>query len=102
MTLLLALLLALAPQATAPTQPAPVVQGDPVAVLSVTVLSRHPHDRAAFTQGLVWHDGALFESVGREGTSEVRRVDFATGRVLRRAAIPATQFGEGLAVLLTT
>lgn len=96
-TLILALLLALTPQAAPPPAPTPIVAADPVPIIPVTVIARHPHDRAAFTQGLVWHDGALFESVGREGVSEVRRVDLATGRVRARATIPAAQFGEGLA-----
>jgi glutamine cyclotransferase len=95
---ILALLLALAPQAATPPAPAPATQDAPIPVIPVTIVARHPHDRAAFTQGLVWHDGTLFESVGREGTSEVRRVDLATGRVTRRAPLPPTQFGEGLAV----
>lgn len=87
----LAALLALLLQATAPAPAADVP------VLPVTVVARHPHDRAAFTEGLLWADGALYESVGREGESEVRRTDLATGRVVRRARIPAAQFGEGLA-----
>ncbi len=66
-------------------------------VVPATVVGRFPHDRTAFTEGLIWHDGALFESVGREGESDVRRVRLADGRVIRRATIPATQFGEGLA-----
>lgn len=77
--------------------PAQAVVADEPPVLPVTVVARHPHDRAAFTEGLVWRDGALFESVGREGASDVRRVDLTTGRVTRRVAIPAAQFGEGLA-----
>lgn len=63
------------------------------------IVARFPHDPRAFTQGLLWHDGALFESVGQPGRSEVRRVDPSTGRVLARRAIPADQFGEGLALV---
>ncbi|WP_231726043.1 MULTISPECIES: glutaminyl-peptide cyclotransferase [unclassified Sphingomonas] len=64
---------------------------------SATIVARYPHDAGAFTQGLIWYDGALYESVGQPGVSEVRRVDLTTGRVRRRARIPAPQFGEGLA-----
>lgn len=85
---LLSLLLAALPQAVA--QPR-------VPVVTAQVVARHPHDRAAFTQGLVWQGGALFESTGREGASEVRRVRLADGRVLARAKLPPLQFGEGLA-----
>jgi glutaminyl-peptide cyclotransferase len=63
------------------------------------VVARLPHDTMAFTQGLLVHDGHLLESTGLEGRSSVRVVDAATGRVLRRAELPATEFGEGIAVL---
>ena len=80
-----------------PSPPAQTATGPSVPVLTATVVRRYPHDRTAFTEGLVWHDGGLFESIGLEGRSEVRRVDLASGRVIRRAPIPASQFGEGLA-----
>ncbi|HEX8384507.1 MAG TPA: glutaminyl-peptide cyclotransferase [Sphingomonas sp.] len=85
-----------APTGPAATQAAPV-SAQEVPVFTATVVARFPHDRGAFTQGLIWRDGALYESVGQEGRSEVRRVRLEDGRVLARAAIPADQFGEGLA-----
>ncbi|MDP1027169.1 glutaminyl-peptide cyclotransferase [Sphingomonas sp. KR1UV-12] len=66
-------------------------------IVPVEVIARYPHDRTAFTEGLIWRDGALYESVGREGESDVRRVRLADGRVERSAKIPPAQFGEGLA-----
>ncbi|MFW2850915.1 glutaminyl-peptide cyclotransferase [Sphingomonas sp. TX0543] len=66
------------------------------AVLIPVVVARFPHDRAAFTEGLVWHHGKMYESVGLEGRSDVRCVDIATGRVQARSTIPADMFGEGL------
>jgi glutamine cyclotransferase len=66
-------------------------------LVDATVVARFPHDPTAFTEGLLWHDGALYESVGREGQSDVRRVRLADGRVERRATIPPAEFGEGLA-----
>ncbi|WP_233150944.1 glutaminyl-peptide cyclotransferase [Sphingomonas mollis] len=68
-----------------------------VPMTGVTVVARYPHDATAFTEGLIWHDGALYESVGREGQSDVRRVRLADGKVERRGTIPPAQFGEGLA-----
>jgi glutamine cyclotransferase len=65
----------------------------------VRVVATYPHDTQAFTQGLVVHDGTLFESTGQEGHSNVRHVELATGRVLRRVDIPYPLFGEGIAVL---
>lgn len=61
------------------------------------IVARYPHDPRAFTQGLLWHDGTLFESTGQIGRSEVRRVDLESGRVLSRHPLPRHQFGEGLA-----
>ena len=56
----------------------------------------YPHDPRAFTQGLEYLDGALFEGTGLNGESTVRKVEIATGRVLQRASIPADYFGEGI------
>jgi glutamine cyclotransferase len=64
-----------------------------------TVVRRFPHDTSAYTQGLLYAGGVLFESTGLYGHSEVRRVELATGRVLARVSLPAAQFGEGLALL---
>ena len=66
--------------------------------LAVRVVARYPHDPEAFTQGLLWHDGALWESTGVHGSSSLRRVDLATGVVEERAPLPPEVFGEGLAL----
>jgi glutamine cyclotransferase len=63
------------------------------------VINAWPHDRGAFTQGLVFLDGALLESTGLNGQSSLRRVELKTGNVLQRAEVPAQYFAEGLAVL---
>lgn len=67
-------------------------------IYDVEVIARYPHDVGAFTQGLLWHDGALYESTGRVGTSSIRKVDLATGQVVAFQKIPSGQFGEGLAL----
>jgi glutamine cyclotransferase len=56
----------------------------------------YPHDPDAFTQGLVYVDGHLYESTGRNGKSSIRIVDLATGRVLQHYDLAAKYFGEGL------
>jgi glutamine cyclotransferase len=58
---------------------------------------RWPHDSLAYTQGLVARDGVLLESTGLEGHSDLRAVDRATGRMLQRALLPDSEFGEGIA-----
>lgn len=66
--------------------------------LAVKVHRVLAHDPEAFTQGLLWFDGKLFESTGRRGRSELRQLDPATGRVERRVPISRMHFGEGLAL----
>src|SRR5581483_1306170 len=56
----------------------------------------YPHDPTAFTQGLLFVDGHMYESTGLHGRSSIRMVDLATGRVLQRYNLPAQYFGEGL------
>lgn len=68
-------------------------------VMDFEVVANRPHDPRAFTQGLVAHGRMLLESTGLEGASSVRRVDPATGRVVRRVNDPPQLFGEGLTVL---
>ena len=63
------------------------------------VAARFPHDSAAYTQGLFWADSVLYESTGKYGRSDVRRVDLTSGRVLARHALAADRFGEGLALV---
>ncbi len=70
----------------------------PVERLRVSVIQRYPHQRDAFTQGLLWHDGLLYESTGEEGHSSLRLVELETGEVLRRRDDEPSLFGEGLAL----
>jgi len=67
------------------------------AALKVEVVRTYPHDRNAFTQGLIWRDGALYESTGLVGRSSLRKVDLASGTVTQQTTIPAPYFAEGLA-----
>jgi glutamine cyclotransferase len=61
------------------------------------VVASHPHDPNAYLQGLVWHDGGFFESTGLLRRSTLRRVEWPSGRVVRRVDLPPDVFGEGLA-----
>ncbi|MBX3593478.1 MAG: glutaminyl-peptide cyclotransferase [Sphingomonas sp.] len=84
----------------APVVSASVIQDAPAAAtrspLQVArVLATYPHDRSAFTQGLFFHDGRLFESTGQEGESAIRELDLATGKVKRAVRLAAKYFGEG-------
>ena len=57
----------------------------------------YPHDPQAYTQGLLYEDGYLYESTGLNGRSSLRMVDLETGRVLQKADVPQNYFAEGLA-----
>lgn len=63
----------------------------------VRVIHRYTHDEGAFTQGLLWHEGYLYESTGERGRSSLRRVELESGEVLGRRTIDARLFAEGLA-----
>jgi glutamine cyclotransferase len=67
--------------------------------LTVKVLSIRPHDANAYTQGLLLHEGSLFESAGLYGSSSLREVDPSTGEVKRQVAVPREYFAEGLAAV---
>jgi glutaminyl-peptide cyclotransferase len=67
--------------------------------MSVQVLGSFPHDADAFTQGLVWDAGRLYESTGLEGRSSLREVAPETGEVLRQMDLAGDIFAEGLAMV---
>jgi glutamine cyclotransferase len=64
--------------------------------LSFTVVNTYPHDPEAFTQGLIYRDGYLFESTGLNGRSSLRKVELETGRVVQHRDVDQQYFAEGL------
>ena len=62
------------------------------------IVNVYPHDRTAFTQGLIFEDGVLYESTGLYNHSTLRRVELETGKVLQLYALPNQFFGEGITV----
>ena len=70
----------------------------PIPVRSVKVLKTYPHDPQAFTQGLEYFDGFLYESTGEKGQSSLRRVDLESGKVLQKTDLGPEYFGEGLTI----
>jgi glutamine cyclotransferase len=71
----------------------------PAAERRVEVVAVYPHDRDAFTQGLLLDGGKLYESTGLVGRSSLREVELETGRVIRKVDVPAPVFAEGLALV---
>jgi glutaminyl-peptide cyclotransferase len=82
---------AAAPDPQAAGAPAPVRYG-------YTVVRSYPHDPGAFTQGLEFVDGVLYEGTGRNGYSGIRKVQLTTGEVLQVQPLDARYFGEGITV----
>ena len=66
---------------------------------AAAVVRSYPHDPNAFTEGLFFQDGVLYESTGLEGKSGVRAVDLTTGAVTRSRPLDAKYFGEGIVAL---
>lgn len=60
------------------------------------VMKEYPHDENAYTQGLLFHNGSLYESTGQRGASTARRVELATGEVQQQQKLIDSEFGEGL------
>jgi glutamine cyclotransferase len=63
------------------------------------IVNTWPHDRRAFTQGLVIHDGRFIESTGEVGHSSLRRVENETGKVIQKVDVPPPYFAEGITLL---
>lgn len=67
-------------------------------LLSYEVIDIFPHDPAAFTQGLVWEDGFLYEGTGLYGSSSLRKVELKSGKVLQCHNLNDDYFGEGITI----
>jgi glutamine cyclotransferase len=72
--------------------------GSDVPVYKYKVVHSWPHDPQAFTQGLEFHDGVLYESTGQYGKSSLRKVALTTGKVLLKVDVPREYFAEGLTI----
>lgn len=97
MRVLFAAILLTACQAS-PSQPQTTTAstlGQEPASYGYRVVAAYPHDRGAFTQGLFWLDGHLYETTGQVGRSTVRKVNLEDGRVLQSVPMPGDVFGEG-------
>ena len=82
---------AVTPQASTPSP-------EVVRVYTYRIVNSYPHDPEAFTQGLVYVNGVLYEGTGLRGESTLRRVDLVTGQVLQSRSLPDQFFGEGVTV----
>jgi glutamine cyclotransferase len=65
---------------------------------SYKIVNTFAHDPNAFTQGLVWENGHLYEGTGRYGRSTLRKVELETGKVMKSVKLPVKFFGEGITI----
>ena len=68
------------------------------AVYSYKIVNIYPHDKGAYTQGLEYKNGYLYESTGRNGESTLRKVELKTGEVLQKVDLDKKYFGEGMTI----
>jgi len=76
----------------------PSTNSNVIPVYSYKVVNTYPHDQSAFTEGLVFEDGVLYEGTGLHGYSTLRRVKLETGEILQICELPRQYFGEGVTI----
>jgi glutaminyl-peptide cyclotransferase len=70
-----------------------------IPVYTYEIVKTYKHDENAFTQGLFFHNGFLYEGTGETGRSEIRKVELETGKVLQKSSLSREIFGEGATIL---
>ena len=75
------------------------VSNPPPPTLSFRMVKEYPHNASYFTEGLIWHNNALYESTGEEGESRLVKTDLNTGKEEEKIDLPAADFGEGIAII---
>ncbi|MDD7914702.1 glutaminyl-peptide cyclotransferase [Polaribacter ponticola] len=71
----------------------------PYQAYSYKIINTYPHDTKAYTQGLEYYNGFLYETTGRRGQSTLRKVDIKTGKVLQKIDLDKKYFGEGMTIV---
>jgi glutaminyl-peptide cyclotransferase len=84
-------------QTSAGTEQAPPMEEIPV--YTYEIVETYPHDKKAYTQGLVFHDGMLYESTGQYGESSLRKVELKKGKVKKKLEVTGQYFAEGMTIL---
>jgi glutamine cyclotransferase len=86
------------PPPEAPNSLVDTTAPDAIPVYTYGIVNSYPHDRNAFTEGLVLENGVLYEGTGLRGHSTLRKVDLETGNIAQIRELPAQFFGEGVTV----
>jgi glutamine cyclotransferase len=93
-----ALVIAMAAAANCSRTNAAVPEYTVVPEYTATIVNRYPHDPTAFTEGLLYQHGFLYESTGRNGQSSIRQVKPETGQIVRERYLDPHYFGEGIVI----
>jgi len=67
-------------------------------IYTYTIINTYPHDKEAYTQGLEYFNGFLYEGTGQKGASSIRKVELTSGKVLQQKDLDAQYFGEGITI----
>jgi len=79
-----------------------ILANTPPNVYSYKIINTYPHDKKAYTQGLEFHNGFLYETTGHRGKSWLRKINLETGEVLQQKDLDNTYFGEGMTIYNNT
>lgn len=80
------------------TKPVYFMADSAPAIYTFKIINTYPHDAKAYTQGLEYYNGFLYEGTGRTGTSSIRKVALKTGKVLQKQDLDKAYFGEGITI----
>ena len=74
-------------------------QTNKIPVYTYDIINTFKHDSKAFTEGLFFHNGFLYESTGQEGKSDLRRTELESGKIVQQFKLPIDSFGEGTTII---
>jgi glutaminyl-peptide cyclotransferase len=74
----------------------------PVPIYTYKIINTFPHDPEAFTEGLVFENGTMYEGTGLYGDSSIRKVEMETGKILQISRLPGQYYGEGITIYKDT
>jgi len=80
------------------TKPVYIMADTAPEIYSYKIINTYPHDKGAYTQGLEYYNGFLYEGTGRKGQSSIRKVELETGKILQQKDLDAQYFGEGITI----
>ena len=80
------------------TKPIYIMADSQPDIYTFKIINTYPHDKDAYTQGLEFYNGFLYEGTGQKGKSSLRKVELETGKVLQKIDLDSTYFGEGITI----